>query len=394
MYVKAMHPCPLLIWGVRQAHFYSVGCLLQCCTLLSVCSAHPAPPISTMPFQLRSRKPVSIATSGLGDLLFPPFLAGTLVGFEKAIGEVDASPESFVKHLTVIQARIPCNRDDELWSQYEKGERVELNRIQAEDAKAIAHGYLEVNEQEMAWYASGDQVVTSEDNKWQPSPSIARRSGEEDMQYIRRLAEECVRQSSASLRQIRESFRSIVGIGSLGKFALADLNATLSANRIRAINDSPVIQVQPIKSDQVGFIHPPLRRDDTLEVSLRELIAEAQRVSSLNAEQCQLSHNQNIKTDLLIEASTQTSSEAVKSLDIAVENLKWAKIGIFLTAASILLSVCQSAYFSHKQAVEESLRTREAIQIRRLVGSSQERLGGINKSLNEIDKRKNLNLAR
>jgi hypothetical protein len=337
-----------------------------------------------MPFQLRSRNPVSITTSGLGDLLFPPFLAGTLVDFEKAIGEADGRPESFVKHFIVIQARIPCNKDDELWSQYEKGERVELNSIQTEDAKAIAHGYLEVNEQEMAWYASGDQVVTLEDNKWQPSPSIARTSGEEDMQYIRRLAEECVRQSSASLRKISESFRSIVDIGSLGKFALADLNATLSVNRIRAINDSPVIQVQPIKSDQVGFIHPPLRRDDTLEVSLRELIAEAQRVSSLIAEQCQLSHNQNIKTDLLIEASTQTSSDAVKSLEIADNNLKWAKRGIFLTAALSLLSIFQSAYVSHKQAAEESLRTREAIQIRRLVGSSQERLGRISKTLNEI----------
>lgn len=337
-----------------------------------------------MSFQLRSRKPVSIATSGLGDLLFPPFLAGTLADFEKAIREADASPESFVKHFTVIQARIPCDKDGELWSQYEKGERVEFNSIQADDAKEIAHGYLKINEQEMAWYASGDQVVTLEDNKWQPSPNIARRSGEEDMQYIRRLAEECVRQSSASLRQIRESFKSIVGIGSLGKFALADLNATLSANRIRAISDSPVIQVQPIKPDQIGFIHPPLHRDDTLEVGLRELIAEAQRVSSLIAEQCQLSHNQNIKTDLLIEASTQTSSDAVKGLDIADKNLKWAKRGIFLTAALSLLSVFQSAYVSHKQAVEESLRTREAIQIRKLVGSSQERLGGINKSLREI----------
>jgi hypothetical protein len=121
-----------------------------------------------------------------------------------------------------------------------------------------------------------------------------------------------------------------------------------------------------------------------LEVGLRDLIAEAQRVSSLIAEQCQLSHNQNIKTDLLIEASTQTSSDAVKGLDIADKNLKWAKRGIFLTAALSLLSVFQSAYVSHKQAVEESLRTREAIQIRKLVGSSQERLGGINTSLREI----------
>jgi hypothetical protein len=340
-----------------------------------------------MPFQLPSRKPVLIATSGLGDLLFPPFLAGTLVDFEKAIREADASPESFVKHFTAIQARIPCNEEEELWSQYEKGEKVELNRIQAEDAHAIAHGYLDVNEHEMAWYASGDQVVTLEDDRWEPTPSIARTSGEEDIQYIRRLAEECVRQSTASLKQIRESFKSIVGIGSLGKFALADLNATLSANRIRAINDSPIIQVEPINPDKVGFMHPPLRRNETLEVSLRELIAEAQKVSSLIAEQCHLSHNQNTKTDLLIEASTQTSTDAVKSLDIADKNLKWAKRGIFLTAALSLLAVVQSAYVSHQQAVEESLRTREAIQIRRLVGSSQESLGRINKSLNEISRK-------
>lgn len=337
-----------------------------------------------MPFQLRSRNPVSIAASGLGDLLFPPFLTRTLVDFEKAIGEADASPESFVKHFTEIQARVPCQKYDELWSQYEKGERVELSSIQLEDAKAIAHGYLAINEQEMAWYASGDQVVTLEDSKWQPSPSVARIPGEDDIQYIRRLAEECVKQSSASLRKIRESFKSIVGIGSLGKFALADLNATLSANRIRAISYAPVIPIQPAKPDQVGFIDPPLRRDDTLEVSLRDLIAETQRVSSLIAEQCQLSHSQNIKTDLLIEASTQTSSDAVKNLDIADRNLKWAKIGIYLTAALSLLSLFQSAYVSHKQGVEESLRTKEAIQIRRLVGSSQERLGEINKSLNEI----------
>ena len=344
-------------------------------------------PIFAMTFQLRNRKPVSIVTIGLGDLLFPPFLAGTLADFEEAIGQAGASPEDFVKHFTVIQARIPCDKDEELWSQYEKGERVDFNRIQAEDAKAIAHGYLEINEQEMTWYASGDQLVTSEDKKWKPSPNIERRSDEEDIQYIRRLAEECLRQSSATLRKISESFKSIVGIGSLGRFALADLNATLSANRIRAISDSPVVRVKPIEPDQIGFIHPPFPRDDTLEVSLRELIAEAQRVSGLIAEQCQFSQNQDIKTDLLIEASTQTSLDAVKSLKIADENLKWAKRGIFLTAALSLLSVFQSVYISHKQAGEEPLRTREAIQIRRLVGASQDKLSEINKTLNKINEK-------
>jgi hypothetical protein len=77
----------------------------------------------------------------------------------------------------------------------------------------------------------------------------------------------------------------------------------------------------------------------------------------------------------------------VKSLKIADENLKWAKRGIFLTAALSLLSVFQSVYISHKQAGEEPLRTREGIQIRRLVGASQDKLSEINKTLNKINEK-------
>lgn len=340
-----------------------------------------------MPFQLSANKSFTITTSRLGVLLFPPFLAGTLVDFETALGKADATPDAFIRHFTAIEARRASDNGDDIELRYKNGERVEINAIQPEDVGAIANVYLKNNESEMSLYASGDQVIKLEDNKWQPSQNVARMAGESDEHYFRRLAQECVNQSKASLNQIKESFRSIVGIGSTGRFALADLNATLSANRIRSITSSPVIQMESIKPDQVGFAHPRPRPDDTLAKSLEQLINEVQRVSLLIAEQCESARNQNIKTDLLIEASNNSSADAVKSLKIADNNLKWAKLGIFATTIISLLAIIQSCIASRKQAVEELSRSQEAAQIVRLATSSQEALFAINKSLDEMNRR-------
>jgi hypothetical protein len=340
-----------------------------------------------MPFQLPSKKPFAIETSSFDVLLFPPFLAGSIVAFERALREADSSPNSFVRHFTAIQARKPCGGDNDIGLQYENGERVEVKTIQEEDIIVIAHSYLKLNEQEMAWYASGDEKIELEDDKWQPSQNVARLSDENEVQYFRRLAQECVKQSSASLNRIKDSFQSIVGISSLGRFALADLNATLSANRIRAIASSPAIHLENIKPAQVGIAHSPLIRDDALAMSLGELIAEVQKVSNLIAEQCVSARNQNEQTDLLIEASNQSSKEAVKSLNTAKQNLQWAKIGILLTTVFSLLTLVQSVITSHKQGIEESSRGVEAVQMRSLANSSKKILFSISNSLSEINKR-------
>lgn len=340
-----------------------------------------------MPFQLPRKKPFAITTSSFGILLFPPFLVGSIVAFEKALREADSSPDSFVRHFAAIQARKTCDKDEDIGLQYDNGERIEVGTVPDEDIFAIAQGYLEVNEQEMTWYASGDDKVELEDNRWQPSHNVARLSGENDVQYFRRLAQECVSQSSASLNRIKDSFQSIAGISSLGRFALADLNATLSANRIRAIASSPTIHFENIKPAQVGIAHSPLIRDDVLARSLEELIAEVQRVASLIAEQCESARNQSIQTDLLIEASNQSSKEAVKSLNTAKQNLQWAKIGILLTTVFSLLSLVQSIVTSHNQRIEELSREVKAAQIRKLASSSQEILFSIKVSLSEINRR-------
>lgn len=340
-----------------------------------------------MPFQLPSHKPFAIETSSLGVLLFPPFLAGTLVDFETALGKADATTDAFIRHFTAIQARRASGNGDDIGLQYENGEGVEINAIKPEDLGAIAHVYLKNNEPEMSWYASGDQVIKLEDNKWQPSPNVARIADESDEHYFMCLAQECVNQSKASLDQIKKSFKSIVGIGSTGRFALADLNATLSANRIRSIASSPVIQMESITPDQVGFAPLRPRPDDTLVKNLEQLINEVQRVSLLIAEQCESARNQNIKTDLLIEASNNSSADAAKSLRIADNNLKWAKLGIFATTIISLLAIIQSYIASRKQAVEDLSRSQAASQIVRIAKSSQETLFAINKSIDEMNRR-------
>jgi len=339
-----------------------------------------------MPFQLPSKKPISIATSSLGVLLFPPFLAGSLVAFESALGAAGTSPDDFVKHFAVNQARIPSD-DDDINMQYENGHRIDATALSSKDVMQIAGEYLRSNESEMAWYASGDQVIKLEDNKWKPAQNIERISSESDAQYFRRLAQECVNQSSMALKRIAESFKSITGIGNIGRFALADLNATLSANRIRAIASSPATKIAHLQSDLNRLPVIPARRDDGVAGNLEELIIEVKRVSSLIAEQCESARNQNIKTDLLIEASNRSSSDAVRSLRTAEDNLKWAKVGILTTTVLSLLALIQSVISSGKQGVDDAARAKETAQVMKLANSSQDALSSINKSIAEINKR-------
>jgi len=251
----------------------------------------------------------------------------------------------------------------------------------------IAGEYLRFNESEMAWYASCDQVIKLEDNKWKPAHHIERISSESDAQYFKLLAQKCVNQSSMALKRIAESFKSITGIGNIGRFALADLNATLSANRIRAIASSPATKIENLHPDLNRFQVIPARRDDGVAGNLEELIIEVKRVSSLIAEQCESARNQNIKTDLLIEASNRSSSDAVKSLRTSDDNLKWAKVGILSTTVLSLLALIQSVISSGNQGVYDVARAKETAQIMKLANSSQDALSSINKSIAEINKR-------
>jgi hypothetical protein len=131
----------------------------------------------------------------------------------------------------------------------------------------------------------------------------------------------------------------------------------------------------------------PARRDDGLAKNLEELIVEVRRVSSLIAEQCESARNQNIQTDLLIEASNKSSADAVRSLRTADDNLKWAKVGILATTVLSLLALIQSVIASGKQGVDEAARAKETAQIMKLANSSQEALSSINKSIAEINRR-------
>jgi hypothetical protein len=339
-----------------------------------------------MPFQLPSHEPIPIKTSSLGVLLFPPFLVGSLVAFESALGDAATSPDDFVKQFSAIQARKPSD-DDDINMQYENGDRIDATALEPEDVREIAGQYLRSNESEMAWYASGDQVIELEDNKWQPAQNVARNPSESDAQYFKRLAQECVSQSSTSLKRITESFKSISDMGNIGRFALADLNATLSANRIRVIASSPSIKIESLETGLNRLPMIPTRWDDAVVRNLETLIIETQRVSSLIAEQCESARNQNIKTDLLIEASNRSSSDAAKSLKTADDNLKWAKVGILATTVFSLLSLIQSVIASGKQGVDEAARAMDTAQIMKLANSSQESLSSINKSIVEINRR-------
>jgi hypothetical protein len=89
---------------------------------------------------------------------------------------------------------------------------------------------------------------------------------------------------------------------------------------------------------------------------------------------------------LLIEASNNSSANAVENLKIADTNLKWAKAGIFASVFISILAFFQSCATSHKQALEESTRSKEAAQIVRLASSSKEALFAINKSIDEINR--------
>lgn len=339
-----------------------------------------------MPFELPSHNPISITTSSLGVLLFPPFLAGSLVAFESALGDAGISPEDFVKQFAANQARRPSD-DDDINMQYKNGHSIDATALSTKDVRKIAGEYLRFNESEMAWYASGDQVIKLEDSKWRPAQNIARIASESDAQYFKRLAQECVNQSSTALKRIAESFKSITGIGNIGRFALADLNATLSANRIRAIASSPAIKLETLQPGPNRLPIVPARRDDGLARNLEELIIEVKRVSSLIAEQCESARNQNIKTDLLIEASNRSSADAVKSLRTADDSLKWAKVGILATTVLSLLALIQSVIASGKQDVDEAALSKETAQIMKLANSSQEALSSINKSIAEINRR-------
>jgi len=85
-----------------------------------------------MPFQLPSNKPISIATTSLGVLLFPPFLAGSLVAFESALGDAGTSPDGFVRQFAANQARIPSD-DDAINMQYENGQRIDAAVLSSKD---------------------------------------------------------------------------------------------------------------------------------------------------------------------------------------------------------------------------------------------------------------------
>ncbi|MCP9931217.1 hypothetical protein KBY82_10510 [Cyanobium sp. AMD-g] len=337
-----------------------------------------------MVFQLRRKKPFLIETSGLGSILFPPFLARTLIAFEKALVNGEHNPEEFVRRFCADQGRKPCHNEVDIDLQYENGSPLDINEASAEDILVIAGEYLRVNEAEMAWYASGDAIETSEPDKWQPAQRVKRRSSESDVEYLSRLAQECINQSAASWKRISESFKSLTDIGKIGKFALADFNATLSANRIKAIVNAPAIQfrnVAPIP-DIPKNLGP--QANDTIKNSLEELIGEVQKVSSLIAEQCEAVRNQSIQTDLLIEASNESSLNAAESLNKADANLKWAKRGVFLASFLSLLSLLHSVHTAHEQGLDDTTRARESARLMSIASSSQDALASIRKSIDLI----------
>lgn len=337
-----------------------------------------------MPFQLRRKQPFKIETRGLGTILFPPFLAGTLIAFEMALDNGGANSEEFVRRFCADQGRKPCHNEVDIVVQYENGLPVDINEVTTEDVLIIACEYLRVNETEMAWYASGDDIVTSEPDKWQPAHKVKRRSSESDVEYFSRLAQECINQSAASWKRISESFKSITDVGKVGKFALADLNAALSANRIKAIVNAPAIHVKNLAPIQAIPKNLAPQANDTLKNSLEELIGEVQKVSSLIAEQCEAARNQNIKTDLLIEASNESSFNAAESLRKADANLKWAKRGVFLASFLSLLSLLHSVHTAHKQGLDDTARTKETARLMSIASSSQDALTAISKSINSI----------
>ncbi|MBD2719321.1 hypothetical protein [Synechococcus sp. FACHB-909] len=337
-----------------------------------------------MAFQLRRKQPFKIETRGLGSMLFPPFLAGTLIAFDKSLVNGEANPEEFVRYFCADQGRKPCHNEADISLQYENGSTIDITEVTTEDIPIIAAEYLRVNETEMAWYASGDDIETSEPNKWQPAQIVKRRSSESDVDYFSRLAQECTNQSAASWKRISESFKSITDIGKVGQFALADFNATLSANRIKALINSPAMHfrnVAPIQSTPKNLAP---QANDTIKNSLEELIGEVQKVSSLIAEQCEAARNQNIQTDLLIEASNESSLNAAESLRKADANLKWAKRGVFFASILSLLSLLHSVQTAHEQGLGDTTRAKETARLMSIASSYQDALISISKSIDSI----------
>ncbi len=332
-----------------------------------------------MAFQIPKKTPFSIETRGLGTILFQPFLAGTLKAFEQALNSGEDDPVEFLKTFTADQARLPCNGEVELSLQFANGSAVDGNRITSEDLAIIASEYLRRNQVQLTWYASGDSIEMKDSGQWSPAETVRRTPDESDITYLQRLARECVNEYARSWNKIAESFKSVLNLGKISSFAQADLNAVLSGNRIRTIANTPIIPIRqsiPIEASSA------LKLDQVYTIAderLSDLIGEVQRVGALIAEQCEIQRSQSLKTDLLIEASNEATSQAD-------QNLKWAKCGIYLTSLLSMASLIYSIFTSHQQGVSDAARDQRSSGLSVIASSSQEKLAEINKRIQVISK--------
>lgn len=330
-----------------------------------------------MAFQIPKQAPFEVNTIGLGQLLFKPFLAGTLSAFAKALKGGEATPAEFVTNFTADQARVPSPSETDLSLKYEKGLQVDLKRLASEDIANIASAYLRKNEVEMTWYASGDGVEKTDSGGWLPANSVTRASAESDVEYFMRLAQECVNESSRTWDRISKSFRSILDLGKLSSFVQADLNTTLSTNRIKAIVSTPPLPLRQSVSVQNLATPRPSQPNDSVNDQLSELVGEVQKVGALIAEQCEIQRNQNTKTDLLIEASNQATGQAD-------QNLKWAKYGIFLTSLLSVVSLGYSIHLANQQSLTDNARDKYSANLQTRILASQKTLVEIAKLVQSI----------
>jgi len=330
-----------------------------------------------MAFQLPTHFPFPVDTKSLGRILFKPFLTGTLLAFSKALKNGEETSEGFVRNFTADQARSPCTSEADLNLQYEKGLQVDVSSLTSEDVLKIANEYLQKNKVEMVWYASGDSIDKTESGQWNPADSVKRHSVESDIDYLRRLAQECVNESTRSWDKISKSFRSVLDLGKMSSFAQADLNTKLSANRIKAIIGTPAIPLgQSVPRGRLATLRPDYASASVNE-RLSELVGEVQKVGALIAEQSEIQRNQNVKTDLLIEASNEATGQAD-------QNLKWAKYGIFLTSVLSMASLGYSIHLAHQQEVVDNTRHNDLTSLLGRTLASQNKLMEITKFLETI----------
>jgi hypothetical protein len=229
----------------------------------------------------------------------------------------------------------------------------------------------------MTWYASGDSVEKTDLGRWLPADFATRASTESDIEYFMRLAQECVNESARTWEKISKSFRSILDLGKMSSFAQADLNTTLSANRIKAIVSTPSLPLR--QSVSVQNLATPGHDEPNYSVNdrLSELVGEVQKIGALIAEQCEIQRNQNTKTDLLIEASNEATGQA----DL---NLRWAKYGIFLTSILSLVSLLHSIHLANQQNVADSARDKYLADLQSQVFTSQNKLTEIVRLIQSI----------